>query len=109
MGYIAQLYRPLDSISRQVTKLQSYIASAEARLLPCSTARRMCRSGPSARPLRRRLRPGRLRACSRSPMAADRVLDDLSFDIAAGTAVGIVRPDRRRQDDDDETCSRGFL
>src|SRR5262249_48622437 len=29
VGYLAQLYRPLEAISRQVTKLQSYIASAE--------------------------------------------------------------------------------
>src|SRR5262249_39943828 len=29
MGYLAQLYKPLETISRQATKLQSYIASAE--------------------------------------------------------------------------------
>jgi ATP-binding cassette subfamily B protein len=88
MGYIAQLYRPLDSISRQVTKLQSYIASAEraCALLdsPADVPQR-----PSARPLRRA--SGRV-AFEHVSFAygADRVLDDLSFDIAAGTAVGIV-------------------
>jgi ATP-binding cassette, subfamily B, bacterial len=88
MGYLAQLYRPLDSISRQVTKLQSYIASAEraCALLdsPADVPQR-----PSARPLRRA--SGRV-AFEHVSFAygADRVLDDISFDIAAGTAVGIV-------------------
>jgi ATP-binding cassette subfamily B protein len=88
MGYLAQLYRPLDSISRQVTRLQSYVASAEraCALLdsPADVPQR-----PSARPLRRA--SGRV-AFEHVSFAydAERVLDDLCFDIAAGTAVGIV-------------------
>jgi ATP-binding cassette, subfamily B, bacterial len=88
MGYLAQLYRPLETISRQATKLQSYIASAEraCALLdsPADVSER-----PSARPLRRA--SGRV-AFEHVSFAygAERVLDDISFDIAAGTAVGIV-------------------
>jgi ATP-binding cassette subfamily B protein len=88
MGYLAQLYRPLETISRQVTKLQSYIASAEraCALLdsPADVPQR-----PSARPLRRAY--GRV-AFEHVSFAygAERVLDDISFDIAAGAAVGIV-------------------
>src|SRR5207245_9774341 len=52
MGYLAQLYKPLETISRQATKLQSYIASAEraCALLdsPADVPQR-----PPARPLRR--------------------------------------------------------
>ena len=88
MGYLAQLYKPLETVSRQVTKLQSYIASAEraCALLdsPADVPQR-----PSARPL---LRARARIAFERVSFAygAERVLDDLSFDIAAGTAVGIV-------------------
>ena len=88
MGYLAQLYRPLETISRQTTKLQSYIASAEraCALLdsPADVSER-----PSARPLRR---ASGLAAFEHVSFAygAECVLDDISFDIAAGTAVGIV-------------------
>ena len=88
MGYLAQLYKPLETISRQVTKLQSYVASAEraCALLdsPADVPQR-----PSARPLRRA--HGRI-AFEHVSFAygAERVLDDISFDIAAGAAVGIV-------------------
>jgi ATP-binding cassette subfamily B protein len=88
MGYLAQLYKPLETISRQTTNLQSYIASAEraCALLdsPADVSER-----PSARPLRRA--SGRV-AFEHVSFAygAECVLDEISFDIAAGTAVGIV-------------------
>jgi ATP-binding cassette, subfamily B, bacterial len=88
MGYLAQLYKPLETISRQVTKLQSYIASAErAHALLDSPADVPER--PSARPLRRA--HGRI-AFEHVSFAygAERVLDDISFDIPAGAAVRIV-------------------
>ena len=88
MGYLAQLYKPLETISRQGSQLQSYIASAEraCTLLdsPADVPQR-----PSARPLRRAT--GRV-AFEHVSFAygAELVLDDISFDIAPGTAVGIV-------------------
>ena len=88
IGYLAQLYRPVETISRQVTRLQSYIASAEraCALLdsPADVAQR-----PSARPLQRA--SGRIDFEHVSfAYGAERVLDDIVFDIAPGTAVGIV-------------------
>jgi ATP-binding cassette, subfamily B, bacterial len=88
MGYLAQLYKPLETISRQATKLQSYIASAErARALldrPVDVPQL-----PSARPLRRA--HGRI-AFEHVSFAygAECVLDDISFDIPVGAAVRIV-------------------
>ena len=88
MGYLAQLYKPLETISRQGTKLQSYIASAErACTLLDSPADVPERS--STRPLWRTT--GRI-AFEHVSFAygAEPVLDNLTFDIAADTAVGIV-------------------
>jgi ATP-binding cassette subfamily B protein len=88
MGYLTQLYRPLETISRQVTKLQSYIASAEraCALLdsPADVPQR-----PFARHLRRATGQVAFDHLSFS-YGAERVLEDISFEIAAGTAVGIV-------------------
>jgi ATP-binding cassette subfamily B protein len=88
MGYLAQLYRPLETISRQVTKLQSYIASAE-RACALLDSLMDVPERPSARPLRRA--SGRV-AFEHVSFAygAECVLDEISFDIASGTAVGIV-------------------
>ena len=88
MGYLAQLYKPLETISRQGSQLQSHLASAERACVlldsPADVPQR-----PTARPLRRAT--GRI-AFEHVSFAygAELVLDDISFDIAAGTAVGIV-------------------
>jgi ATP-binding cassette subfamily B protein len=88
MGYLAQLYKPLETISRQVTKLQSYIASAERACTLLDSLADVAQR-PNARPLRRAT--GRIVFEHVSfAYGAERVLGDLSFDIAAGTAVGIV-------------------
>ncbi len=88
MGYLAQLYKPLETISRQVTKLQSYIASAE-RACALLDSLADVPQRPSARPLRRA--SGRISFEHVSfAYGAERVLDDISFEIAAGTAVRIV-------------------
>jgi ATP-binding cassette subfamily B protein len=90
MGYLAQLYRPLETISRQVTKLQSYIASAEraSSLLnsPTDVPQR-----PAARPLRRATGQVTFDRVSFN-YGAELVLDNISLDIAAEAAVGIVGP-----------------
>jgi ATP-binding cassette subfamily B protein len=88
MGYLAQLYKPLETISRQGTKLQSYIASAErACALLYSPAD--VPEQPSARPLHRASGWITFEHVSFA-YDAEMVLNDISFDIAAGTAVGIV-------------------
>jgi len=88
MGYLAQLYRPLETISRQGTKLQSYITSAERACALLESAADVPER-PSARRLRRAY--GRVTFEHVSfAYRAERVLDDVSFDVAAGTAVHIV-------------------
>jgi ATP-binding cassette, subfamily B, bacterial len=90
MGYLAQLYRPLETISRQVTKLQSYIASAEraSSLLnsPTDVPQR-----PAARPLGRATGQVTFDRVSFN-YGAELILDNISLDVAAGAAVGIVGP-----------------
>jgi len=88
MGYLAQVYKPLETISRQATKLQSYVASAERAWALLKSAADVPQR-PSARPLRR--------ACGRVTFEhvsfayrAEWALDDISFEVAAGTAVHIV-------------------
>ena len=88
MGYLAQLYKPLETISRQATKLQSYITSAERAYALLENAADVPER-PSARSLRR--------ACGRVTFEhvsfayhAAQVLDDISFDVASGTAVHVV-------------------
>ena len=88
MGYLAQLYKPLETISRQVTKLESYIAGGEraCALLdsPADVPERR-----SAQPLRRAT--GRIAFDHVSfAYGNELVLDDISFDVPPGTAVGIV-------------------
>jgi ATP-binding cassette subfamily B protein len=88
MGYLVQLYKPLETISRQATKLQSYVASAERAWALLESAADVPQR-PSARPLRR--------ACGRVTFEhvsfayrAEWVLDDISFEVAAEAAVHIV-------------------
>jgi ATP-binding cassette subfamily B protein len=88
MGYLAQLYKPLETISRQATKLQSYITSAERACALLESAADVPQR-PSARPLRRA--GGRVTFEHVSfAYRAECVLDDISFDVAAATAVHIV-------------------
>jgi len=88
MGYLVQLYKPLETISRQTTKLQSYIASAERACALIESAADVPER-PSARPLRR--------ACGRVTFEhvsfayrAECVLENVSFDVGVGTAVHVV-------------------
>ena len=88
MGYLAQLYKPLETISRQATKLESYIASGERA---CALL-----DSPTDVPERRSARPLR-RATGRIVFdhvafayGDDLVLDDIALDVPPGTGVGIV-------------------
>jgi len=88
MAYLGQLYKPLETISRQVTKLQSYIASAERACVlldsPSDVPER-----PHARPLHRATGHVAFQNVSFS-YRSKRVLADMSFEVRGGTAVGIV-------------------
>jgi ATP-binding cassette subfamily B protein len=88
MGYLAQLYKPLETMSRQATKLQSYVASAERAWALLESAADVPQR-PSARPLQRAY--GRVTFDNVSfAYRAECVLDDISFEVAGGTAVHIV-------------------
>jgi len=89
MGYLAQLYTPLRTIGRKVGSLQSHFASAERAFglldeAPDVTER------PNARPLERALGSVTFRNVSFGYGKDRLVLDNVSFEIGAGTRGGIV-------------------
>jgi len=91
MGYIAQLYEPLKTMSRRAAGMQAKLTSAE-RVFTLLDGARDGVDRPGARPLVR----------SRGQIAFDHVtfgysderlaLREVSFEIPAGTRVGIAGP-----------------
>ena len=89
MGYLSQLYGPLKTISNKISTLQSHLEGAE-RAYALLDKQQDVPEHPHARRLKRAL--GNLSLCHVS-FAYDQdsmVLDDLSFEIPAGTRVGIA-------------------
>jgi ATP-binding cassette subfamily B protein len=88
MAYLVQLYAPLESMSKRVATMQSSIASGERALRILDEAPDVPES-PRARPLTRAA--GRLRLDNISfAYANQRVLDQVSLDVPAGTRLAIV-------------------
>jgi ATP-binding cassette subfamily B protein len=88
MAYLAQLYAPLESMSKRVATMQSSIASGERALRVLDEAPDVPES-PRAQPLTRAA--GRLRLDSVSfGYGSQRVLDRVSLDVPAGTRLAIV-------------------
>ena len=89
MGYLSQLYTPLRTIGRKAGSLQSHLASAERAFSLLDEAPDVAER-PNARPLLRA--SGAVTFCNVSfAYGQDRlVLDKVSFEIGAGTRVGIV-------------------
>jgi len=89
MGYLSQLYDPLRTISRKVARLQSHLASAERVFVllnqPPDVAER-----PNARPIARASGAVAFDHVSFSYDSAQPVLREVSFEIPAGTRVGIA-------------------
>jgi ATP-binding cassette, subfamily B, bacterial len=88
MGYLAQLYRPLETMSKQATSLQSSVASAQ-RACALIDANPDVPEHPDARPLRRASGHIVFEHVSFG-YGNQTILDDLSFTIRHGMAVGIV-------------------
>ena len=91
MAYLGQLYEPLKSLSKNVTALQRSLASAERAFGLLDEAPDVVER-PDARPLRRAR--GAL-ACRNVSFAYDAdhpVLRDVTFDVPAGSRVGILGP-----------------
>lgn len=89
MSYLAQLYSPLDTLSKKTSQLQSSLASAERAFALLDEAPDVPEA-VHAKPVARA--DGNLRFCRVSFSYADErpLLKNLSFDIPAGTRVAIT-------------------
>lgn len=87
-GYLGQLYRPLKSISRRVTSVQTKLASAE-RALSLLDEPTDVEERPDALPLRRAAGAVEFRNVSFAYDPDHPVLENLSFKVPAGTRVAI--------------------
>ena len=89
IGYLSQLYTPLRTIGRKVGSLQSHLASAERAFSLLDEAPDVAER-PNARPLTRASGVITFRNVSFAYGEDRLVLDKMSFEIRAGTRVGIV-------------------
>jgi ATP-binding cassette, subfamily B, bacterial len=89
MSYLAQLYRPLGTVSRKAASLQSYLASAERAFAVLDEAPDVPeRSG--ARPLERARGAVEFRHVSFGYDGDRAVLDSVTFAVARGTRVAVA-------------------
>jgi ATP-binding cassette subfamily B protein len=91
MGYIAQLYSPLKTMSKRSASLQSRLVSAERAFALLDEAPDV-REHPNARALRRASGHIEFRNVSFAYDGRQAVLERVSFDVRPGTRVGIVGP-----------------
>ena len=89
MGYLAQLYAPVKTISRKTASLQLYLASAERAFELLDRAPEVLEQ-PHARPLARAAGAISFRDVAFSYDGSRPVLRNISFDVPRGTRVGIA-------------------
>jgi ATP-binding cassette subfamily B protein len=89
MGYISRLYSPLKTLSNKGTSLQSNFASAE-RAFALLDQNPDVAERPDARPLERARGAVAFRKVSFAYGQDPPVLHDISFEVRAGTRVGIA-------------------
>jgi ATP-binding cassette, subfamily B, bacterial len=89
MSYLAQLYLPLQTISKKVADLQASLASAERAFAVLDEVPDVTES-PNARPLARASGTVVFRNVSFAYSKEHPVLHDISFEIGPGTHLGIV-------------------
>jgi ATP-binding cassette, subfamily B, bacterial len=89
MGYLAQLYMPLETISQKIADVQFSLASAE-RTFALLDETPDVREQPHAVPIGRALGAVSFRDVHFGYVGERRVLQDISFDAPAGARVGIV-------------------
>ena len=89
MAYLAQLYAPLETISKKVADLQSSLASIERSLALLDQVPDVSEH-PHAKPLVRATGAVNVRNVSFAYPNHQPVLYDISFDAAAGARVGIM-------------------
>jgi len=91
MGYLTQIYAPLQTITRKVAELQSSLAGAE-RAFALLDETPDVPELPTARPLVRARGAVSFRHVSFAYDTERSVLHDVTFDSPAGARVGIVGP-----------------
>lgn len=89
LAYVAQLYSPLRTISRQAATLQSSLASAQRSFELMDEAPDV-QDRPGARPLERAAGAIEFRGVTFAYGNNGLVLDDVSFRVAPGTRLGIA-------------------
>jgi ATP-binding cassette, subfamily B, bacterial len=89
MGYLAQLYAPLETISEKIADVQFSLASAE-RTFALLDETPEVHEQPQARPIGRAAGAIAFRGVHFGYAGERPVLRDVTFDAAAGTRVGIV-------------------
>ena len=89
MVYLAQLYFPLDQMSKKVTDLQAALVSAE-RAFSLLDESPDVPDRPGARPIQRARGGVAFRSVSFGYERQEPVLDAVSFEAAPGTRVGIA-------------------
>ena len=89
MGYVAKLNTPLKTIGKKMAGMQSNLASAERAFALLDEARDVVER-PNARPLARALGAMAFRNVSFAYDRERSVLRDISFEIQAGTCLGIA-------------------
>lgn len=89
MGYLVQLYEPLKTISRKTVSLQSHLASAERAFSVLDEVPDV-KERPSARSVSRAVGTLTFRNVSFAYESDRPVLHNISFEIDAGSQVGIV-------------------
>jgi ATP-binding cassette subfamily B protein len=89
MGYVAQLHSPLKTISKKMTSMQGHLASAERAFALLDEAPDVIES-PHARGLARAFGAMAFRNVSFAYNAHQPVLSQVSFELAAGTCLGMA-------------------
>ncbi len=89
MSYMTQLYEPLRTISAKIPELQAWAVSVERAFALLDESPEALDS-PKARPLKSTKGAVRFEKVSFTYPNGRTVLDNVSFDIPAGTRVGIV-------------------
>ena len=89
VGYVAMLYDPISQITSKITKMQSSIVSAERAFALLDLAPDVIER-PTATPLGRAIGHVTFEGVSFRYRDGPPALDDLSFDIAAGSRVGVL-------------------
>jgi ATP-binding cassette subfamily B protein len=89
MGYLAQLYGPLRTLSTKAASLQSHLASAE-RAYALLDETPDVQERPHARPVARAAGAVAFRGVTFGYDKGSPVLRDVSFEVVSGTRLGII-------------------